>query len=781
MPTQCARHSAPLIIGNPRCNLAVPRKINNFVCNLYLDTQNMNRLLTIIGSITILCAISSCSADSGSEETSEVLLRIKIGDKYGFINDKGDIVIEPQFDNAFYYFSDGVCFAKYDGTTGLIDNNGHLIVELPDSISWVYSFTKGKGIVLFENGEMNIVRTDGNYVLENDYKYITQNEDGESLYYILHRKDNKWLAADSTGNVIGEPCDSILSYSQNLCPVKHKDKWGYMDPSGNITIDTIYKFAWSFSQDGIARVKKDSIESYINETGKTLFSADKAMTPFACNRAAVKIDNRLYLLNKTGNKICEINADDIYGFHHDDGLATIIRNGKAIKIDSLGREILSTKYENIGAFVNGIAPVIKNEKIGFINKEGKEIIPLDFDDFSLIFPKEDRTYSIIWVKNSDGTRFYDNNGNLIGKDMGLPVVTIPSNPTKDDFIKYFDANLSKLAPLEGIYYVTAKAYYEDRDDTSRFGLNNSKSRFFAIVKNHSSEEYLVYFADGSNKWWINKFVRIGESDNYAILKIDKDSNYSSEGSMTIENPNAFGFRLEQGHNSDYNFFVTYDFVRDYPYSSEIEKFQQAEWTGTGFAIADGYIATNYHVTSGAKEIRIRGINGDIDTSYKAAVVAFDKEHDLSIIRIVDKRFKSLGNIPYSIGKSTVDVGEDVFVLGYPMVSSMGTEIKLTEGTISSSSGYHGNNTMFQISAAVQPGNSGGPLFNERGIVIGVVCGKHTNAENANYAIKISYLYSLINSSKLDIELPPYKVWETKLSKKVKTFKDFVYLIECNTK
>ena len=168
--------------------------------------------------------------------------------------------------------------------------------------------------------------------------------------------------------------------------------------------------------------------------------------------------------------------------------------------------------------------------------------------------------------------------------------------------------------------------------------------------------------------------------------------------MVLDNPNVFSFRLERGHNNGYNFFVTYDFVRDYPSSSEIEKIQKAEWSGTGFAISDGYIVTNYHVTSGAKTIRVRGINGDINESYKAVVVASDKEHDISIVRIIDKKFKSFGEIPYSIGKSMVDVGESVFVLGYPMVESMGTEIKLTEGTISSSTGYHGDKSMYQISA-----------------------------------------------------------------------------------
>ena len=89
--------------------------------------------------------------------------------------------------------------------------------------------------------------------------------------------------------------------------------------------------------------------------------------------------------------------------------------------------------------------------------------------------------------------------------------------------------------------------------------------------------------------------------------------------------------------------------------------------------------------------------------------------------------------------------------------------------------------MYQISAPIQPGNSGGPLFDNEGNVIGVVCAKHTDAENANYAIKVSYLYSLVNSSGLGIKMSDNnKVKSKSLSQKVKQVKPYVYLIECSS-
>ena len=89
--------------------------------------------------------------------------------------------------------------------------------------------------------------------------------------------------------------------------------------------------------------------------------------------------------------------------------------------------------------------------------------------------------------------------------------------------------------------------------------------------------------------------------------------------------------------------------------------------------------------------------------------------------------------------------------------------------------------MYQISAPVQSGNSGGPLFDNEGNVIGIICAKHADAENANYAVKVSYLFSLVNSSGIGIKLPDKNNVSSKsLSKKVKKVKPFVYLIECRS-
>lgn len=204
-------------------------------------------------------------------------------------------------------------------------------------------------------------------------------------------------------------------------------------------------------------------------------------------------------------------------------------------------------------------------------------------------------------------------------------------------------------------------------------------------------------------------------------------------------------------------------------------------TGTGFAISKtGLIATNNHVVNGAKTLNVRGVNGNFNRAYTVNVILQDKNNDLAIIKINDKSFSDLGEIPYLLKQNSSDVGEDIFVLGYPLTATMGDEIKLTNGIISSKSGYQNDVTSYQISAPVQPGNSGGPLFDKAGNLIGIVNAKHIDAENATYAVKVTYLLNLIDLLDTKTTLPEDNILNGKtLSEQVGMIKNFVYLIEVN--
>jgi len=215
------------------------------------------------------------------------------------------------------------------------------------------------------------------------------------------------------------------------------------------------------------------------------------------------------------------------------------------------------------------------------------------------------------------------------------------------------------------------------------------------------------------------------------------------------------------------------------YKPEKLKQPKLKSSGTGFAISsNGIIVTNYHVIEDAKLITIRGVNSDFSKTYTAKILVSDKNNDLALIQINDSYFTSIKTIPYVLKTKLSNVGEDIFALGYPLRAVMGDEIKLTNGIISSKTGFQGDITSYQVSAPVQPGNSGGPLFDSNGNVIGVINAKLTIAENASYAVKASYIMNLIEILNIPLKLQTTHTLKGKnLASQVEIINKFVYIIE----
>ncbi|GAC1376951.1 MAG: hypothetical protein NVS3B25_15890 [Hymenobacter sp.] len=166
--------------------------------------------------------------------------------------------------------------------------------------------------------------------------------------------------------------------------------------------------------------------------------------------------------------------------------------------------------------------------------------------------------------------------------------------------------------------------------------------------------------------------------------------------------------------------------------------KESKFSGTGFALtADGYLVTSYHVIQGADSLLIEGNDRQ---RYHAEPVYSDVKHDLAILRITDKKFRGFGRLPYAIKSGQADLGERVFTLGYPR-----EDVVYGEGALSARSGFEGDTAFYQVSIPVNPGNSGGPLLDERGNLIGVVSGRQNDAQSAAFATKSSYLVRLVDS------------------------------------
>lgn len=158
-------------------------------------------------------------------------------------------------------------------------------------------------------------------------------------------------------------------------------------------------------------------------------------------------------------------------------------------------------------------------------------------------------------------------------------------------------------------------------------------------------------------------------------------------------------------------------------------------TATGFCIsADGYIATARHFTNSASRFKVITPEGKFD----AELVVADPENDLSVLKVAHTFPAALALRP----SESVKLGESIATIGFPQTQVQGREPKIGKGEIASLSGMRDDPTMFQVSVPLQPGNSGGPLLDLRGNVVGVVVIVLRQAQVVNYAVKSTQLAKL---------------------------------------
>lgn len=259
---------------------------------------------------------------------------------------------------------------------------------------------------------------------------------------------------------------------------------------------------------------------------------------------------------------------------------------------------------------------------------------------------------------------------------------------------------------------------------------------------------------------------------------------TSEQPEAVWNINNTIIRLYATSESEKNGYswsivVTYEIGRIEPDKNKPSTTNSYTASGSGIIItANGIIATNHHVIKGASVIDVQMTrNGKVKT-YKSIVLVDDKTNDLALLKIEDASFKNFLSIPYALKASICDVGTSVFAMGYPMSNYLGDEVKITDGLISSKTGYQGDIVTYQISVPIQHGNSGGPLFDKQGNLVGITNAGVPQADNVGYAIKASYLRNLIDVSPIPINIPSdNKISNLSFTEKIKVLSDYIVHIK----
>jgi S1-C subfamily serine protease len=198
--------------------------------------------------------------------------------------------------------------------------------------------------------------------------------------------------------------------------------------------------------------------------------------------------------------------------------------------------------------------------------------------------------------------------------------------------------------------------------------------------------------------------------------------------------------------------------------------------GTGFLLnGKGLMVTNAHVVKDSRNIRVFNSKGE---QFNAYVLRLDILKDVAIIKIDDNQFKPFPSLPYAIRKSSTDIAEPIFTLGFPR-----DEIVYGEGYLSAKTGFNGDTLSCQIAIPANPGNSGGPIFNTHGEVVGILNARETQAQGVVFAIQSKYIFKAMD------ELRKNKLYENeKISTKpalsgldkvqqVKKIQDYIFMVK----
>lgn len=175
------------------------------------------------------------------------------------------------------------------------------------------------------------------------------------------------------------------------------------------------------------------------------------------------------------------------------------------------------------------------------------------------------------------------------------------------------------------------------------------------------------------------------------------------------------------------------------------------YSGSGFFVsANGDGITNQHVVEGCSEVTIAGKG-------KANVTAIDQANDLALIKLLD----GVPTEAVRFRTQTAQLGEQAFVLGFPLAGTLDNGLNFTTGTVSSLAGIGGNSTMVQFTAPIQPGNSGGPIVDTQGRLVGITVAKLKDIEtlkssgqlpqNVNFGIKSEIAIGFLALNGLNVQ------------------------------
>ncbi|MHC4645001.1 MAG: WG repeat-containing protein [Planctomycetota bacterium] len=323
-------------------------------------------------------------------EAGEHLFMIREGRKFGYMNNKGQMVIKPQFDTAFN-FSDGMARVTVEGKVGYIDTSGEVKFFIEAGLFSSGDFSEGLARAMAPDSRSGMrkmkwgyIDKTGKFVIQARYYGAANFSEGRALVEL----GESYGFIDKTGKMVIPNIYAYgSSFSEGLAFVQGPyagGRCGYLDPNGTYGVEPRYGVGKRFSE-GLAAVRKRAtagLYGYIDRTGKYIIEPkfDDALS-FSDGLAAIKIGVNPYgtggnwgYIDKTGKIVIKPKFRKASSFS--DGLAAVSNGIQYGYIDKTGRKVMDYQFDSAGGFTHGLARVGISGgtggggKVGYIDKTG---------------------------------------------------------------------------------------------------------------------------------------------------------------------------------------------------------------------------------------------------------------------------------------------------------------------------------------------------------------------------------------------------------------------------
>jgi hypothetical protein len=341
-------------------------------------------------SISLISFFSNWAQNIEIHQSKKNLYPVFINNKYGYINDAGKIIIEPQFDKA-ENFSDGLAEIQIGGKYGFIDSTGRIII-IPQFDNYVGKFSEGLAIVNI-SGKYGYINKAGKIIIPPQFYGANNFSEGLALVANDEIYKNSWGYIDKSGKFVIEPIYGGGDYFKDgLAPVHFNGKlYGFVNRKGDMVIQPQFACALPFKEGlawvsysksgGIGILAIDAVWGAINLKGKFIINPKDFFMPFPFSEGmsyvGIKDANgnlKYGYINKKGIMVIPPQFEMSFtNGSFEQGLACVKIANKYGFINKKGSFVINPLFDQAGNFERDLVPVWSGKKFGYIDKTGKWI------------------------------------------------------------------------------------------------------------------------------------------------------------------------------------------------------------------------------------------------------------------------------------------------------------------------------------------------------------------------------------------------------------------------